>query len=67
MLVFEFMKSLMLRKAQVTLISNFTAALRPAHLASVEAGDIDHPHYLAHQMIMGAGAAARLKWRPTAG
>ena len=43
----------MLRKAQVQLIANFTAALKPDHLKAVEVGDKDHEHYLAHQMARG--------------
>ena len=59
LLVFEFVRNVVLRKGQVDVVQGFSKALRDENLAKVEAGEKGKDvHLLAQQMLMGQGKTA---------
>eukprot|EP00965_Chrysotila_dentata_P216313 6189299-Pleurochrysis_carterae.AAC.2 len=57
-LVFEFIRSLILRKGQVTIVRDFQRALEPHNLRAIKEAPETQQFYLAQQMLMGQGKTA---------
>ena len=56
--VFEFIRSMLLRKQQVKLVKDFVAALTPENLEAIDRDPTTSKLHLAHQMLMGQGKTA---------